>query len=212
MLGVKLFSGWGSNFPAHIDSRGAVSVALQEGELPHKGKLSRVTPLSGRVGDTGLSSGTTNMAVNGSSTEQIFFIQAEAEVDIRLLKMFIYIEDSAVTHATFGNIGALANGIDISLLEGGVETFMVEKAKKFADLIEQTMAEAPFGNGATSFELLSATGTADAQVLPMTLTNFVPTGIRLGAGTDTRFQVRVADDLTGLDNFFVRVIGCRVAE
>ncbi len=70
-------------------------------------------------------------------------------------------------------------------------------------------AERPFGADATSFELSAVTGNADAQVLPMDLAAVIPGGIRIGRGTLDKLQVAVNDDLTGLDQFVVRVIGYR---
>ena len=125
------------------------------------------------------------------------------------MKILIYIEDTTVSHNTFGALAALTNGIDISVFENGTETYLVQAGKKFADLIQQTICERPFGDDATAFELISVTGTADSQVLPMDLGAIIPGGIRIGRGTEDKFQVEVNDELQGLDYFTVRVIGYR---
>lgn len=209
MIGVQIVSGRGAKNRAAIDKRGLLSVSVEPGSPAPVGSSSRYRFLSQLASSVGDGTGVTNMNVNGSSTAQAFTVNSVADYDIRIQKILIYIEDSSVTHSGFGALAALSNGVDISVFEDGTETFLVQSAKKFADLIQQTLAERPFGADASSFELASVTGTADAQVLPMDIGSLVPGGIRIGRGTKDKFQVEVNDDLTGLDFFTVRVLGYR---
>ena len=88
-----------------------------------------------------------------------------------------------------------------------VETFLVKEGKTFTDLIQQTLAAAPFGDAAGSFEVFNVAGNSDAQVLPMDIGSLIPLGIRIGRGTKDQMRVRVQDDLTGLEFFTVRILG-----
>ena len=153
--------------------------------------------------------GTNETGINYTHNTAYFTIDSVSGYDINIMKILIYIEDSTVSHATFGALAALSTGIDISVFENGQETFLVEKGKKFADLIQQTVLAAPFGDSVTSFELASVTGTADAQALPMDLGALIPGGIRLVRGTKDKLRVAVYDDLNGIDFFTVRVMGYR---
>ena len=52
-------------------------------------------------------------------------------------------------------------------------------------------------------------GSGDAQLLPMDLAQLVPGGVRIGRGTQDKLSVEVRDDVTGLVEFTVRVMGYR---
>ena len=192
-----------------IDPHGSAHVSILEAILQPAGAASRYRLLSQLVSTGGDGTGTTNMNVDGSVTTQIFTVDSVADFDIRIMKIMIFIEDSTVSHVTFGAIAALTNGVSIFMREAGVDTFLVKDGKKFADLIEQTLAAAPFGDDASAFELISTTGTADAQILPMDIGALVPGGVRIGRGTNDLLCVEIKDDLTGLDLFTVRALGYR---
>ena len=208
-LEVQLLDGCSNGRRARIDSTRSLQTTIREGDAPEKGAANKYRFLSQLTSSDGVGGGTTSMDVDGSSTAQLFTVDAQEDFDIRIMKIMIFIEDTTVSHSTFGAIAALTNGVDISVIESGVETFLVQSATKFADLIEQTLAASPFGDDASAFELISVTGTADAQILPMDIGALVPGGLRIGRGTADRFQVEVNDDLTGLDLFTVRVLGYR---
>lgn len=178
-------------------------------DLENEGALSRYRLLSDLMGVGGLGKGAVSANVDGSSTQQIFKVEASSVFDIRIMKIFIYLEDTTVSHSTFGALSALTNGIDLVLIEGGEETFLIKSAKKFVDLIEQTFCEKPFGSGASAFELTSTTGTQDSWILPFYVDALVPNGVRIGRRTNDRLELRINDDLTGLTQFRVRVGGYR---
>lgn len=174
------------------------------------GELSRARLLSGYLGTTGLDLGIINANVDGSVTNQKLYIESDQEYDIYITKLLICIRDSTVTHSGFGALAALTNGVSIVAIEGGTETFLIKNAKTFAELIEQTFAEKPFGDGATAFELTDAVGTTDMQVLPFDIAKLVPMGLRIGRGTLDKVELRIADNLTGLNVFTVRIGGFRL--
>jgi len=209
-LKVQIVDGQrGSGAGLDIGTRGFAQVSIREGDPPPQGDVNRFRFFSQLASSAGDGTGTIEMNVDGSATPQMFTIDSVADYDIRIMKILIYIEDTTVAHATFGAIAALTNGIDISVFESGAETFLVQGAKKFADLIQQTVCERPWGDGVLTFELASVTGNDDAQVLPMDIGALVPNGLRIGRGTQDRMQVEVNDDLTGLTHFTVRALGYR---
>ena len=154
--------------------------------------------------------GTDETGLDWEVPPAVFTIKASEEYDIRIMKILIYIVDGTVTHDTFGALAALSNGVDISIIEFGTETFLVKAAKDFSDLIQQTLAERPFGDAAVSFELRDVnTSNDDAQILPMDIGSLVPGGLRIGRGTKDTLQVEVNDDLSALTTFTVRAVGYR---
>lgn len=196
---------------AHVTENNALRVEQIESAPPEVGTPSRNTFLSGLLGTTGLDSGTTDhLAADGSVTTYTAYVEASDDYDIRITYLMVVIEDSTVSHSTFGALPALTNGVSVVSIERGEETFVIKEATKFADLIDQTLADAPFGDGTTAFELASTTGTQDSQVLPMNIGAIIPGGIRIGRGTVDRLELRINDNLTGLSKFTVRVLGYRV--
>lgn len=210
-LKVQIMDGsGGTRRSTEVDTSNFLQVAIREGDPPPIGEVNRYRFFSQLVSSAGDGTGTTNMNVNGLSTSQTFSVNSHKDYDIRVMRTMIYIVDTAVTHAKFGSISSLSNGVDISVFEDNTETFLVQAAKDFTDMIQQTFAERPFGATATSFELTDVnTSNNDGWILPMDIGALVPGGLRIGRGTKDRFQVEVNDDLTGLVTFTVRVAGYR---
>jgi hypothetical protein len=209
---AEIVDGEGGGRSAKVTEDQALLVTIQEPLPPRIGSTSRRTFLSGLLGTTGLDSGTTDhLTANGTlNVPYIAYIASNINYDINITKFLIYIEDATVTHATFGALTALTNGIDIVSMERSVDTYLIQKAKKFTDLIQQTLIERPYGNTTTSFELDSASASgADAQILPFDIQSIIPGGIRIGRGTLDRIELRVNDNLTGLDHFTIRILGYR---
>ncbi len=201
---VQLVDG---NVTAKItDGRNQV-VALCDPNLRGRGKPNNLRFFSQNMDTVGDGTGTTAMNVNGSVNSVAFFIRANDDYDIRIMKFVIKIRDTAVDHAGFGNEAALTNGFDVAAVESGVITYFVEKAKSFSNLIEQTALESPFGGTATAFELINVDGTEDEILLPMTISDYIPNGLRVGRGTQDLMCAVVNDDLTGLTACTVRAIG-----
>lgn len=202
----------GDQYRAEVSHKGFLQVGIRNGSPPLQGEASDFRFFSQLVSSAGDGTGTTNMNVNGAATSQVFTLNSVSEYDIRIMKFMIFIEDTTVAHGTFGAIPLLTNGIDISLIEAGEETFLIQSAKSFAHLIQQTFAERPFGDGTTSFEIENSTvgpPSADAQVLPFDVGALVPSGVRIGRGTLDKLQVKVNDNLEGLISFTVRAVGYR---
>jgi hypothetical protein len=210
MLKTTLADGRGAGHEVAVLSDNSLLVTPNlYNPLPPPGTNSQLRFYSGYLGTTGIDSGTLNANVNGSVTQEKFYLASSLTYDIRITKLLIYIQDGTVSHSGFGALAALTNGIDIVAIEGAEETYLVKSAKTFADLITQTFAERPFGGDATSFELSSVSGSEDAQVLPYDLGAIIPNGIRIGRGGIDRLELRVNDNLTALTTFNVRVAGYR---
>lgn len=211
-LDSKILDGAGEGHRAKVTSNQALQVEIVASAPLAIGAPSRRTLLSGKLGTTGLGSGTVDhfLAVGTLANPYRAYISAHADYDQYVTLITFYIEDSAVTHAGFGNLAALTNGFDLVSSERGVETLIIDKSKTFGNLIFQTGMEKPFGADATSFELTNVTGLQDAQVLPYNVTSRLPEGIRIGRGTLDKIELRIHDDMTGLNSFQVIVSGYKV--
>ena len=208
MLKTQIASAKG-NKSAVVSEYRALYVAPIAPDVPEVGTPNRYRFYSARLGSTGAGSGVTNMNVNGAVTPQQFYIAAHADYDLYIMEAVIIIADSAIVHSAFGNVGALAVGWDLKVVESGQETFLIEKAKTGGGVIAQAGFAKPYGADASSFELTNWTGTSDAQTIAMPVSGYVPGGIRIGRGTKDNIVSVVNDDVTGLTEFYVRVLGYR---
>jgi hypothetical protein len=206
-VNAHIQDGRGTTRKAKVLENHSLLVGASSPPLAAVGTPSEFQFLSGNLGTEGLNAGSTDANVDGSATNVEFFVESVPEYDQRIKKLLIYVQDTQVTHSGFGNLPALTNGINISVIEAGVETFLIENGTSFAELIQQTFAERPWGGDATSFELTNVQGTEDAQVLPMDIGALVPEGVRIGRDTKDRLRLVVRDDLTGLTRFTIRVAG-----
>lgn len=123
------------------------------------------------------------------------------------MRITITIADTGVAHNTFGGVAALTTGWDLVIEEAGVQTFLINKAKTSGRVIEQSGGFHPFGAGATSWQLTKWTANEDAHVIQMDLGSLVPGGVRIGRGTKDRIVSVVNDDITGLTEMYVKVLG-----
>lgn len=181
-------------------------------DIPPRGEVNRYTFFNALVGASGaVESGLVgaNMNVDGSSTESVFYIGSEPKTDIRVMKIAVIIADSAVAHSAFGNVSALANGFSLTVTEQGIDTNLLSDAKTGGQMIAQSALTGAYGDGATSFELTNWTGNTDAQTIVIDVAALVPGGIRIARGSQDRIYATVADNLTGLTEFTVRVLGYR---
>jgi hypothetical protein len=149
------------------------------------------------------------MNVNGATTSQEFYVAAEAEADIRIMALVVIIADSAVVHSNFGNVGALTNGFNLQVFERGQTTNILFEAKTGGQMIAQSGMSNAYGDAATSFEITNWTGTEDAQTIFLPIASVIPGGVRIGRATEDKIYATVQDDLTGLTEFTVRVVGYR---
>ena len=192
---------------ARVTHDGALVTAPQRAPALPAGTVNPYQYLAGKLGATGLSSGTVNQNVDGSTTPQEFYVEAAADYDLHIMQITIIIGDGSVTHNKFGAISALTNGWDLLLTEAGVDTGLIVKAKTGGELILQSGLGRPFGAGADSFELTAYSGALDAQVVTIPIGQFIPNGLRIGRGSTDRLRAIVNDDLTGLDDLSVYLYG-----
>ncbi len=137
----------------------------------------------------------------------VFLVKAAKDYDIRIMKLIIFLGDASITHNAFGGVNALSNGWDLEMIERGVASSLMSKAKTTGDVIIQSATDLAWGDGNTSFELSNFTGTEDAAVTIMPIGDMVPGGIRIGYDSQDFLRSTINDDVTGLTQFLVRAIG-----
>ena len=195
---------------ATVNSKGALLVAADVPDIQPAGTANRRRFFSQRVGSTGAGAGTTNMNVNGAVTPQTFYVGSSSDYDIYIMGAIITIADAAVVHSAFGNVAALAVGWDLVANESGFDTYLIQKAQTGGQVIAQSGYFNGFGDAATSFELTNWAGGSDATLAYLPIGEWIPGGIRIGRASTDRIKSVVNDDLTGLTEFYVRLVGYRL--
>ena len=209
MIKTIIKDGSGDNFGAAVTEYNALAVSRTIPPVPPVGTISRYRYYNKLMGSEGASSGITNQNVDGSVVSQNFHISSNPDYDLYISGIIVIIAGLVVSHNNFGSIPELTEGYNLSIVEDNEETRIFDEVKTGGQMIAQSIFGHPYGDGATSFELTKWTGNDDAQTIVVPVHEIIPGGIRIGRGTLDRLQSTVFDDLTGLTEFTVRVVGYR---
>ncbi len=167
-------------------------------------------PFSQFFTDTGVSSGSTDMRVDGSVTSQEFFIKALGNRDFFINTISIRIGDNQGTLNQFGNIGVLANGIDFKFSTISDGDIVIQSAiTTNLDMIRVGIASPSFGDGTSAFRA-DVSGAGEDTYLPVVdfrQTFGLTWGLRLRKGSNNKLSMVINDDLTGLDSFNIIAFG-----
>lgn len=199
-------------YVATVLHTGALLVSVEDRPIVPIGTQNRVQYLGGKLGSLGLNSGTTNQAVDGATTPQLFSVNSTEEYDIYVTYVTIVVADGNISNKTFGSLAALSNGWSLRLIENGLQTYIIDHAVTCGEFILKSGGEV-FGSGASS-NLVSAWNPAndDAFIQKVALSKLVPGGLRIGRGTLDRLESVVEDNLSTLTELTVFIHGNKVFE
>ncbi|MEE9573550.1 MAG: hypothetical protein V3W20_10915 [Candidatus Neomarinimicrobiota bacterium] len=209
MINSTIQDGSGAGHKACVTKQNALCVSRVLPPVPPVGSISRYRYFNKLLGSGGAGLGDTNQNVDGSVNDENFYISSHHDYDLYIMAIVVIIADSIVFHNNFGNVPPLTNGYNLSIIENGEESKIFDSAKTGGQMIAQSIFGHPYGDGATSFELSKWTGNDDAQTIVVPMHELIPGGIRIGRGTLDKLKSTVSDDLTGLTEFTVRVVGYR---
>ena len=199
---------------AHVDASHAVRSTPYVPDVPGANTPSRIRYFTGLMGSTGLDGGTTDMATTADS----YFVLADTTntFDIYITYLQLGIADASASHDKWGNISALSTGCTLQVTEAGQTTTLWSAVKTFGQVLAQSglFNFHTGGSAASAFQLSDWTTGSPGQdlqacVIPFAL--FMPAqplpGLRLGRGTKDQIEFVVADNLSGVDEQFIRVYG-----
>jgi hypothetical protein len=210
MLKTKIEDGKGTGYKAHVTKNHELLVTQSTVPIfPPAGSENPLRYYTALMGTSGADSGTTSMNVNGSVTSQIFYIQADTTADIRVMTILVTIIDGSIAHNKFGAIAALTNGFILKLTESGEDVYLINEAKTGGEMIQQTGITNIFGGNTTANIIQNFSSNYDALFVSIPIFRYIPSGLRIGLGGIDKITAIVQDDLTGLVDMFVRVIGYR---
>lgn len=201
-LSVKLQDATGSNKQARVTPRQAVSVQpfYEPAFTPQRMKFFRQFLTNG-----GAATDSSDMIVDGSSTNVNFFVPANTNNDRYITVLSFVIADVGnFAQNEFGNLGsALTNGCRLFYTRGaGEEIDIHDTLKTNFDFTRLALGRPAFGSTTDTFRGTNFVGTAEVMLPVVDLKEFMPPfGIKLDVGTNQRITLRVKDALAGLTTF-----------
>jgi hypothetical protein len=159
------------------------------------------------------SAGATDMLVDGSTTPQVFSINARQDYDIWVRSVSFTISDAGATLSKFGNLTALTTGCALAWESNALGHVTIgDGLKSNFDFVQMADFNPSFGDGTAAFRAGNAVGTSEA---------FVPTldfsksfgfkwGIPLIKGTQDRIIFTINDNVSTIDRFDAVVKGVKL--
>ena len=202
-INVKVIDGGGKNPPLKLTREGAVNVAVQT----HPPLEDDITALPFRqyFTDNGLSTGSNDMCVDGSTVNVPFYIRSQQDKVTFIKSISVEIADAGAKFNLFGALTALTNGVEFSFdYVGGSEIIH--------DGIQDNLEWYRLANRVPTIIDLSGGG-ADAVVVFIDLAVLFgnPFGVRLRKGSSDKLTFTVKDKLsTGITTFNIIGYGIQI--
>ncbi len=210
MLKTVIIDGYGNHNKAKVNGEGELSVVVH----PHPPKDEAQSPLPVREFFK-TSAGSSDMAVDGSTTAVEFSINSQANFDVYIRTASIVIADASQTLQEFGNLNtALTNGVKLEWRTSDLGTVVIHDGLKTNfDFIRLALGNPSFGDGASAFLASNAIPTNIEAYLPVV--NFsqvfgLPWGLRLRAGTTDKIVWTVQDNVSAVDQFDIIGYGIKI--
>ena len=186
-----------------IDNDGSLHVIVH----PHPPSKDDITTIPFRqyFTTTGLSTGTTDMRVNGSVTNVPYYITAQGDTDIYIKTINVKLADAGAKFNLFGTLAALTNGVEFSFDYISGQSIIHEG-------IKSNIAFNRLTNQIPTITDLSGGG-ADSIIVEINLASLfgLPWGIKLRAGFNDRITFTVKDNLSaGLNEFNIIGYGIKI--
>lgn len=207
----EISDGHGDKNKLRVYPEGNISVVVHD--HPPIGETVPAYPFSQWFTDNGGESGSSDMAVDGSTTPVEFSIAARDDVDIYIKTISILISDNSATLDKFGNLTALTNGVDFKYFNQVIgEVSIQDGMKTNLDVIRVGLGSPAVGDGSSAFRADTSGAGADTYLpfFDLSLTFGFPWGVRIKAGSTDRILFRVNDLLTGLDAFNIKGFGVQL--
>jgi len=209
MISSQILDGWGTGRKVRVYGEGEIGVAVHQ-HPPREESIIGI-PFAEYFSNGGSS----DMAVDGSSTPVEFGVTASPDYDTYLKFVSVNIGDNgSPTLNKFGAITALSNGVawcwdttDLGsvILESGLKTNL--------EFIRAAPQTAGIGDGTTAFLADVSGGGTEKNYLPQIDLSTLyggEWGLRLRKGTNDRMFFKVRDNLSSLLTFDIKVTGRRI--
>lgn len=181
----------------------------QEAPFPPSGEETKITVY--REFLTLNNDGTTNdMRVDGSTTSQYFWINAEPNFDIYITTLSFLISDAGAELDEFGNLPALTNGCRLFYEDNNGEINIGTDLVSNFEFIRLCQGNPSFGNAADAFRARNIVGASEGYIPVFDFRNFgFRWGLKLKAGTNNRLVMEINDNVSSIDGFNATAYGFR---
>lgn len=193
--------GSGTGNEVHVTSERAI--CAQDTGLPPISQVGDAIVLRQFLTDDGTATGSTDMRVNGSTTEQEFYIGADATKDTFITSLSFVIADSGANLNQFGNISALTNGCKLRYVDVEGEVVISDQLTTNWEFVRLCQGNPAFGSTTNAFRASNVSGNSEGYIpfLDLRTVFGLKWGIRLRAGTLDKVSLVVRDNVTGVDQF-----------
>ena len=181
----------------------------QEAPFPPSGEETKITVY--REFLTLNNDGTTNdMRVDGSTTSQYFWVNAEPNFDIYITTLSFLISDAGAELDEFGNLAALTNGCRLFYEDNNGEINIGTDLVSNFEFIRLCQGNPAFGNAADAFRARNIVGASEGYIPVFDFRNFgFRWGLKLKAGTNNRLVMEINDNVSSIDGFNATAYGFR---
>ncbi len=147
----------------------------------------------------GTANGVSDMLVDGSGTNAVFYVPAHDENDRYITYINFVIADDGVNLKLFGKIAALTNGCQLYYERTGETVFVHEALKTNWDFMRMSINQTPIPSIGTQ---KNVEGKTDAYTPVVDFKSLMPPyGIKLDAGSSQKIAIKIRDDVSGIDTF-----------
>lgn len=202
MIGVNLVDG-DSGRTAKVNGEGELNVVVH----PHPPRAEPEHPLPYRqyMTDNGGPTGSSDMKVDGSTTEQKFFVCPQTQdLDLYVGRVDVLIADASAVLNKFGNITALTNGVKFEWVTREFGTVVIhEGLKTNFDFVRLAGGKPAYGDGAGAFRASNMSGTSEGYLPSIDFDEIfnLKWGLRLRANTTDCLVFTIRDNVTAVDAF-----------
>lgn len=181
----------------------------QEAPFPPSGEETKITVY--REFLTLNNDGTTNdMRVDGSTTSQYFWINAEPNFDIYITTLSFLISDAGAALNEFGALTPLTNGCRLFYEDNNGEINIGTDLVSNFEFIRLCQGNPAFGNAADAFRARNIVGASEGYIPVFDFRNFgFRWGLKLKAGTNNRLVMEINDNVSSIDGFNATAYGFR---
>jgi hypothetical protein len=181
----------------------------QESPFPPSGEETKITVY--REFLTLNNDGTTNdMRVDGSTTSQYFWVNAEPNFDIYITTLSFLISDAGAELDEFGNLVALTNGCRLFYEDNNGEINIGTDLVSNFEFIRLCQGNPSFGNAADAFRARNIVGASEGYIPVFDFRNFgFRWGLKLKAGSNNRLVMEINDNVSSVDGFNAVAYGFR---
>lgn len=181
----------------------------QEAPFPPSGEETKITVY--REFLTLNNDGTTNdMRVDGSTTSQYFWVNAEPNFDIYITTLSFLISDAGAELDEFGNLSSLTNGCRLFYEDNNGEINIGTDLVSNFEFIRLCQGNPSFGNAGDAFRARNIVGSSEGYIPVFDFRNFgFRWGLKLKAGTNNRLVMEINDNVSSIDGFNATAYGFR---